>query len=99
MKLRIRVETVARVSSKSGNEKGLVKASAGPSDIFTHLRRLCQIPYTTVMGHDSDDTGTLRTQGKGRDPFNLRGSKRRGGMRDVPSPRRYVIASCIRVEA
>jgi hypothetical protein len=34
-----------------------------------------------TMGHEHDDEGTLRAKGRGRDPFNLRGSKRRDGMR------------------
>lgn len=72
----IRVERRRLCGRPLGSEKG-----CRPCAIFTHLRRPCQIPHTTTMGHERDDAATLRTKGRGRDPFNLRGSKRRGGKR------------------
>lgn len=66
-----------------GSEKGLDVAPA-----LRHIYALAAVvpnSHTTPwMGHKRDDVGTLRAKGReGGNPFNLRGSKRRGMRRSL----------------
>lgn len=55
----------------------------------------------TTTGHKRDDAGTLRAKGRERagTPLIFADQNVAAARDVVPSPRRYVIASCIRVEA